>query len=308
MFRKDNNLPQVPERILKTVLFLAFRERESGGPRLAGTAFLVSCCDRSFDPDTEVPHTLPPDADAPDRVTWLVTASHVLDAIRREAKDDKVLLWVNTGTGRADPPPEIPVGDWKQIPADDRGYTVDIAFTEWKPESEHDIQSFPAEGFATSARIRDASIGLGYDVVTPGLFYDHTGEHRNVPVLRVGSLSAWADPDEPVIAGTDQMYAHIIETRSTRGLSGSPVYVGLPSVTWRDGEEDGKRFTSMNFKVPQFYFLGVLLGHFATRRPEVQDESSDKEEWVNAGLAYVVHHSYLLSELLEATKRHRAFR
>lgn len=80
--------------------------------------------------------------------------------------------------------------------------------------------------FVTEEIIETFSIGLGEDTFMCGLFASHHGGNRNIPVIRFGSLSMFADSDTPVELETGtRMPCHLVDTRSRSGFSGSPVFI-----------------------------------------------------------------------------------
>ena len=79
-------------------------------------------------------------------------------------------------------------------------------------------------GFLPSEEFTSQTIGLGAEIATVGLFRSHYGSNRNIPIVRVGNISAM--PAEPVFtAYAGYVDAYLIEARSIAGLSGSPVFI-----------------------------------------------------------------------------------
>jgi hypothetical protein len=85
----------------------------------------------------------------------------------------------------------------------------------------------PTEVFLGEDAIRSYNVGIGDDLVIPGLFTARYGRERNVPILRSGTLASVAD-ESLVDDATGLPYrAYLAEMHSMGGLSGSPVYVDL---------------------------------------------------------------------------------
>lgn len=81
------------------------------------------------------------------------------------------------------------------------------------------------EEFATDAEIDLHNIGIGDEVVVPGLLLNHIGETRNIPVVRTGNIAAMRA--EPVPTDFGFMDAYLVEIRSINGLSGSPAFLHM---------------------------------------------------------------------------------
>jgi hypothetical protein len=111
----------------------------------------------------------------------------------------------------------------------------------------------------TDERIREHDIGLGDEVYVAGMFTARIGDSRNIPIVRVGIISAM--PDEKVRTNYGYHHAYLIESRSIDGLSGSPVFVRRqPLQQGRDGQ--------LKFQNGQMEFLiGMLLGHNPVTNP-----------------------------------------
>ena len=103
--------------------------------------------------------------------------------------------------------------------------------------------------------------GLGDEVVTVGLYTSHYGQTKNIPVVRVGHLAAL--PDEPVRTEFGYAEAYLIETKSIAGLSGSPVFVSVPSVVFKNGQ-------LLQMSVAAHPILGLLIGYHVVESKEDQ--------------------------------------
>jgi hypothetical protein len=263
---------RVPDEVLKCVAFLAY-EGPNGG-RLAGTAFLLSIA---------IPDT--------DRMAvYVVTAKHVIDGIREHATTPYVYIRMNTheGGSRA---VQTPIAAWLSHPDDP---FVDVAMIAWVPSNDiFDYQVLAESMIATDEVIQARGIGVGDEAFLTGLFSNHFGTHRNIPIVRVGNIAAM--PDEPVrtdFAGTQvAIDAYLLETRSIGGLSGSPVFV----VT------TGMRGGTPRMGGPQFYLLGLMHGHWDVRfsLADAVIPNGVQAEAVNMGIAIVVP----ASKILEVTNR-----
>ena len=143
-------------------------------------------------------------------------------------------------------------------------------------------------------------LGPGDDLYITGLFSEHYGKQRNLPIVRSGTLAAM--PAEPVADyQTGLEYpAYIIEARSTGGLSGSPVFVRFAV-----GRVHEKK---INLQNDRFFFLGLVRGHwnYKSKGPALAF-SEDEAQNVNMGMALVVPSDevrrLLFSDALTAKRR-----
>ncbi len=104
-------------------------------------------------------------------------------------------------------------------------------------------------------------VALGDEVCAVGLYTSHHGRTKNVPVVRIGNLSALCD--EPVDTLKGAVDAYLVEMRTIAGLSGSPVFIVVPPVGSRDGQV--AVFNGFNV-VP----LGILVGYHVVASKEDQ--------------------------------------
>lgn len=254
-------LMQVPQEIRKCVAFVGIKE--SGQIKYAGTAFLVS---RVTAVDSTRAHM------------YAVTAKHVIDGLLDDV--DEVCLRLNKKDGTAAWVCTKP-SDWISHPSDS---SVDVAVIRFVPNpSIFDFMAFPLSSVLTPEIMADRSFGVGDDVFLTGLFHPHSGEKRNIPIVRTGNIAAL--PEEKVRTKQFGLIdAFLIEARSIGGLSGSPVF--LHSSGYRT-----ERGAIMNLTPPTYYLLGLMHGHWDTAVAKVDAATTaDKltEEKVNMGIAIVV--------------------
>jgi len=179
-------------------------------------------------------------------VRYAVTARHVLDGIRDKGLD-KVLLRVNRKSGDA-AWIETRVKDWNFHPDE----AVDVAVLPFEPFNGFDHNLFPTEGFVTPEVVAKEQIGVGNEVFVVGLFHHHYGEKNNIPIIRVGNISAM--PSEKVNTRRGPMDAYLIEARSIGGLSGSPVFLPLGTRRSMTG------LVVSPGQIQRYYLLGVMHG------------------------------------------------
>ncbi len=293
-------MPDVPAEFQTAVLFLGCRR---GGVDPVGSAFYVTSSP-TWNPDASPPEPIPSNYPN-DRIRhgWLVTARHVIEGIARNSEDGKVLLMVNSRRGtRIEPPLEVDATDWILLPDDeDTGYLADIALLPFIRPDDYALAPIPIEASLTPSRMEHADVSPGVDVVYPSLYYQHPGERRNIPLMRTGTLAAVADYDEPVYVKDRERdaFAHLVEARSYRGVSGSPVFVVLPPA--RSKRHEGKSGTFIQLIThSEFYLLGVMITHLGLLDPR------DMNELVNVGIGVVLDVSYIWKGISMAVEKEKA--
>jgi hypothetical protein len=262
LVEEDDSLMQIPDEIRKCVVFVCCKTRE--GMQLGGTAFFVSVPLETTDL----------------QVVYIITAKHVIDGISKKSIDQKVYLRVNSKQGQAKYV-ETSITDWLFHPQEQN---VDVAILNWAPPQDvFDYRIIPQNMAATEDVIQKEEIGVGDDVFLTGLFANHFGSQRNIPIVRIGNIASM--PEEKVHTNNlGDIDAYLVEARSIGGLSGSPVFAYLGAMR-RIGTT-----TQMGRKGPLFYWLGLMHGHFDLSKLEMDNlvEDSLTNLQINIGIAIVV--------------------
>ncbi len=120
----------------------------------------------------------------------------------------------------------------------------------------YDHIAWPLEKSVTDQVLESYSVGSGDEVFITGLFLNHHGAQRNLPIVRVGHIAAM--PEEPVNTPRGPMEAYLIELRSMSGLSGSPVFLMMDP--WRQPKAPAPEH---GIRAPLF-LLGLMHGHYAS--------------------------------------------
>jgi len=260
----DTNM-RIPNWVRKCVVFLAYRD-DTGKVYLAGTGFLV----------------FRPVSDIVGGFVYLVTAAHVIQGIKDKGCD-KVFIRIDfkDGTGKW---AETDVGQWIFHPTDP---LVDVAVLQISGQFAGlvAVEPFTLHVMISSSELAEKGVGVGTEVFLSGLFTEHPGVERNIPIVRVGNIAA--TPEEKVKSGRGFIDAYLVETRSIGGLSGSPVFVHLG--LWHKDKGVLKMATSDEGII---YFLGLMQGHWdspgLSQADVASDESQKTEERVNMGIGIVV--------------------
>jgi hypothetical protein len=234
---------QLPELHLNTTAFLCIEEVRASGavPVPKATVFFVM--DREGDPPYPI---------------WVVTARHCIAEARADGRP--MSIRVNTASGIRDIPTQP--DDWHE--ADD----ADVAVALYNPlpggpEDAHlegpvftaipldqfvwdDYRYRGSKDFAPSGPLTSEGqpIRAGHEVFFVGLFSQHAGKARNLPIARFGAVSRL--PIEPVsvkrLGGrVEAIEGYLVEARSWGGHSGSPVFWYYPAtnVVFVDPPPDG---------------------------------------------------------------------
>src|SRR5208337_833671 len=139
----------VPDDIRKCVAFVGLR-RADGTFRLAGSAFYLGR-DKQGETKTDP--------------TYLVTAKHVIDQIRRTGVED-VWLRLNLKDGEA-MWFSTPLRNWFVHPTDN---SIDVAILKTGIQDLLDHLVYPYSGCITEELMREHEVALGDEVFITGLF------------------------------------------------------------------------------------------------------------------------------------------
>lgn len=267
----------VPNEVRKCVVFIGYRMAD-GSMRMAGSGFFLG-------KEAEGGRA---------EQVFLVTAKHVIDGIRRLGID-KVHVRANLKSGEAtwlecD-------GEWLFHPESE---SVDLALLKTGISAELDHLAIGYALCATEQALATHEVGLGDEVFVVGLFRHHSGDRKNIPIVRVGNLAAMTE-EKVVTQHFGPMDAYLIEARSIGGLSGSAVFLNLGVVRYVNGQvkhaESG----------PIFLLLGLIHGHYdipssSIDSSEMDDGQGLTTEKINTGMAIVVP----MHKILEALEHHAA--
>lgn len=260
---------RVPDAIKKCVVFIGSTRRD-GRESLRGTAFLLA---RKVQGSPN--HWM----------NYFVTARHIIEGIR--CRDEQPWIRVNMADGGVDQI-VMKVDDWI-VHDSDSSIDAAILWTAPGALSPFDCRSFAWEGIVTEELIAREGIGVGEDIFAVGLFVNHFGQQRNIPIVRVGNISAV--PEEKVHSDFGDIDAYLIEARSIGGLSGSPVFVFLAPFKLKETPTTIEY--AMTPRSSIFHLLGLIHGHYdsaASELDSVTEDAGDRQvrEKLNVGIGVVV--------------------
>lgn len=194
---------------LECVVFLGFEDDSpgKGGIHCVGTGFLVTYKDGGY----------------------LITAKHVA----KELQDAPFLLRLNKTNGTSENYSADEV-TWYYHPDSN----VDVAaipcyIGQQGKKRIYDVTYFKDEMIITDKHFKHGFIGNGDQCYTIGLFRLHSGRKRNLPVVHTGNIALLSsdekipvtDWDDPKGENKRFIDAHLVQSQSLEGLSGSPVLV-----------------------------------------------------------------------------------
>jgi len=249
----------VPNQVRGCVCFVYVRVNEKMRP--VGTAFFVR-----VDDDAHL----------------LVTALHLLSGARElkdRGGDGLLYVRVNTTDGSSE---ILKIRDEDWATPEQTPLTADVACCFWRYGDDlYDYRTVFTDSWLTDDVARVESVGVGDDLFLTGLFVNHHGKERNLPIVRVGNIAAM--PGEPVDTPTGPVEAYLVETRSVGGLSGSPVFINMGTLRY---DEDGVDVRQRTGRV--WYLLGVMKGHWSSARQAAPGDGGGlSDEYVNMGIAIV---------------------
>lgn len=283
---KGETLAYFPNELLKCVAFVGYKDQREKY-HFAGSGFWVS---RSGPEDVKDEY----------RPAYFVTAKHVILKANRECADKRVWLRLNTKTN-GQSWYETPEAMWVTHPSDD---SVDLAILKIGIDKTFDHVAWPLEASVVNdsldtVKTGDRKVELGDELCFAGLFYPHRGEKRNIPIVRIGNVSALRN--EPVLNrdGTP-MDVYLSESRSIGGLSGSPVFIDI--ITAKSVRPPSYGFMSPAYSPHsplRFKLFGVIHGHFGgdIESDAIADDGNQKVS-INFGIAMITP-AEKITELLE---------
>jgi hypothetical protein len=247
----------------KCVVFIGTGTGESFRP--GGTGFVISC----------------------GKSLYVVTARHVIASAAGLDRARKISIRLNREHGGTDCK-QFDFCEWQFDAQELEATDTAVLPAPWLRRQEYVFAHVPwtPEAVLTDA-VRDSfAVGVGDEIFITGLFTNHHGQSKNIPVVRIGNISLM--PDEPIATKLGFMTAYLVEARSLAGLSGSPVFVHFgPLRSWRRGNEK----MMMPAGESGGFLLGLMHGHFdASGADAVIEVPTDGKEprGIHTGMGIVV--------------------
>lgn len=266
---------RLPSDVKKCVVFIGLQMADSS-MKIVGTGVLIL------------------DDISANRVEYIVTAKHIIEGIYGKGLQE-VYIRVNLKDGTSDWI-TTQFRDWKL----NSDYNVDVGIYQIKYNHSWDHIYYPLSTSLSDAIISSAEIGIGDEVFIVGLFTHHHGHLRNIPIARIGNISAMKE--EKIQTSQHLMDGYLIEARSIGGLSGSPVFINLGEVRFLNG--------SLQHSVTgrAFHLMGLIYGHYDINFSNIDELSLDDNresriERVNTGIAIVTPVEKILDTILQSSIR-----
>ncbi len=300
---------EVPETHVNTAAFLCVEQGGGAEIRPRATAFFVL------------------DQSGTERAVWAVTGRHCIENARATGRP--LYLRVNTKDSYVDVP--INPDDW--YVSDE----ADVAAALWLGPPECTITAVPLDQFVDEdyryrggadfpgmADLGGQLVAVGHEVFFVGLFSQHAGKLRNLPIVRFGNISrpplepvAVRLSDDPADESVTEINGYLVEARSWGGHSGSPAfwyYPGVqahfipdPRVQNMDRNERRRKGLAADSQIPLSREMGVLalLGLVSAHFGIKQEARTEGDVLIgriitdiNAGIA-VVTPAHYIRRLLE---------
>lgn len=222
---------------------------------------------------------------------YLVTAEHVISGLSTRGHDIWVRVNFRNGEGGEF---RVPFENWRFHPDETKRTDVAVASVGDQARNDEtgeivkiDLRHISANGdksiFAIQKTIDEHAIGPGEEIAIIGLFRNHFGAERNIPIVRTGNIAMMKG--EPVFTSyAGWIDAYLIEARSIGGLSGSPVFVNMPPYRIVNNQTRSTHGTS------QLYLLGLVHGHFdvASLKDDAVLEDDGVVGGINTGIGIVI--------------------
>lgn len=237
----------------------------------------------------------------PARIDYVVTARHCIEQARAGGKDTLYIRF-NRKTG---PFIEVPtrVDEWlEHDTADVAAIHVSLDALPGGLESKDvdavslSMSAFvgPGPHYEWEGEIPDYGkkvirFVVGHEIYLTGLFTEHYGEKRNLPIARFGHISRMPGPVEIESAGgRAEITAYLAEFQSWGGQSGSPVFFWHPMMAQTDVTDSGGNTISTTYDlIHATAFLGLVHGHYDIPSKQETKDIGELQLKLNSGIAIV---------------------
>lgn len=259
---------QIPNIIRKSVAFICYKN-ETGTIVPVGTCFLTKVHKEGVD------------------FYYFVTAKHVLGNIVSKNPDATIYIRANKNQDQGFDYIETSYKDW--INHQDENISVDVSVLpiSYTNINSYDVMGIPFDIMVNDKIIKEMDVNIGNEIFMVGLFSLHYGKSNNIPIVRVGNISAMLD--EPIKTKEfGDMEAYLIDLRSLGGFSGSPVFIYFGAARVLNGK-------IMHSNSPQFQLIGLLSGHFTINGITVDDLRT------NTGMGIVTPSTKIIETLMQSS-------
>jgi len=198
-------MPRIDDILLETIFYIYPSYQDAiDGNESGGTGFFIQISsERHNKPGSK----------------YAVSNSHVVFGMETE----EVFLRINTKDYKFDIT-KTKKEDWLRHSNGD-----DLAICPIQLDRDHHSASyFKREHFINKEFIDDNNVGVGDDVIMIGRFRVHAGKNKNLPTAMFGCISQM--PDESLYNQFTKCMqeSFLVEMKSIKGFSGSPVILSIP--------------------------------------------------------------------------------
>jgi hypothetical protein len=236
-------------------------------------------------------HSDDPGHRGPISAIYAVTAKHLLDRYRQDGSDQAWLRLNKRSGGVGRIPTKI--SDWRQHT------NADVAIHSWPIDHDFDITPFPIRQHLIDDIVTQWAVGPGDEVFLSGLFWQHAGQTKNAPIVRIGNIAAMRG-EKIDTTNYGPMDAYLVEVRSVGGLSGSPVFFngeGQRKVKRQAVGIGGRPLsgrTEVRAMMTGFFLLGLVHGHYNVNAQRIDGV----DDVINSGVAIVIPADKVLELIL----------
>jgi len=117
------------------------------------------------------------------RTSYVVTAKHVVENIYKQTATSPIIRFNLVDSGSSPLTCEYDRWVFHENP------NVDLAIASLGLLPEFDHRTFPSDRFLDIGSLQINNLGIGSDVFLAGLFRNHYGKQKNIPIIRTGSNS-----------------------------------------------------------------------------------------------------------------------
>jgi hypothetical protein len=233
-----------------------------------------------------------------DQITFMyvVTAEHVIAGLQAKGFEAPCIRVNKSDGGML--AQETKYANWLFHPDPTADVRTDVAIYPYPfPRSQIIYSHVPTDQFVTDKIVEEYDIGVGTEIAIVGLFSSHHGKGRNIPVVRIGNISAM--PEEPIkTTYCGFIDGYLIEAHSISGLSGSPVWARVGPF------QVDRNSNATNLIGEREYLLGLVHGHFDVSDIE-HDVVTDTEtgRGINTGIGVVVPAYRIIETLMQDEAR-----
>ncbi len=130
---------------------------------------------------------------------------------------------------------------------------------------------------------------VGHEIYLTGLFTEHYGKERNLPIARFGHISRMPGMVEIKSAGgRAEITAYLAEFQSWGGQSGSPVFFWHPMMAQTDVTDNGGNTIRTTYDlIHGTAFLGLVHGHYDIPTKQMTKDVGELQLKLNSGIAIV---------------------